>query len=268
MTDAAAPAADPPAQDEKPKQSPDAAAQAAAAAAAAAADAAGFGDKKDGSDGRKDPYELLAELTGTEEGQQVFAYAARFMNGGNGQGEAGAKPGAKSADAPAATQADVDERKELERLADGGDAEAALKLRALDKQTAAQRGVREQAKVEVQAEALAEVIAKTPQLQNLPQAERMRIGIIILEKGPAAAFGEMLDAVVKHGSDGGKPAALSAEDQANRAKGNEDLAARNRAAGAPDLPGGVNAGGPPQIEPGMKPEDVLNNYFAFKDTSV
>jgi len=256
MSAPSAPPADPTQDGQKPPEGSAPAQPPAAAAAPAAAPQ----DPGSGSDGGN-PYDLLAKVLESEEGQMAFAATVAVMNGG-------AAPAAVASAPAAAPQADAQataNRADLERKAEAGDGEAALEILRLNKAEASKTASMAEAEERVKFKALGDFVRNTPAIADLPQAEKMRIGGIMLEKGAEAGFSAILEAVKAGGGQANQNQNPTDAQQAERAKANEATAAANRNANTPDLPGASNPGGPPPIAMGSPPTQVLDNLFAWKD---
>ena len=217
-----------------------------------------------------DPYDLLARVVESEEGRLALAHTAQLMNDSS-ERTSSARPAPTQAPQRngAAATATVD-RTDLERRADEGDAEAALELRNLQRTQSTTDKLREEVKTEVGAGVFAEFVRSVPAIEELPAADRIRIGTTLMEKGPAAAITETFNTIMNRGGGGeggeGEAAQPTAEQQQERAAQNAQTALRNRSS-APDIPPASNSGGPPPIEMGRPAAEVLGSFFDWKDAN-
>jgi len=231
--------------------------------------AATSGEGTGGADGRQDPYEVIASLLSDPDGQEALALVASSLNRGGGSGEGGSQQAAPAASRASTAEADAN-RAELERKADDGDVDALQELRRLDREQQQQNGVREKLRGEAAGEALASFL-RAPEIQQLPEADRLRLVNVYSKQGAEATVSEAIKLVTArgpaNGNGAGEGSSPTGEQQAQRARDNAAVGAANRATGSPDLPGASSAGGPPPIEPGKKPDQVLDDYFAWKDSA-
>jgi hypothetical protein len=231
-----------------------------AKAGAAATDQA----KPDGT--APDPYKLLAELLETEAGQNVVVAAGGMLSEGQA---AAAAPAADGTQVTAPAQAAKSpQRAELEAtIAAGGDGVLQAKADLLDLVTAEEKEREGRSAIEQggvakgKAAALADIF-KQPQFQALNQAQRTEIGVKFQAEGPGAALTRALEMVQGDGQQNQG----TAEQQAQRAKENEQLAADQQQQKVPVLAGAQSPGGVPEIRQGQSSESALNDYFAYQDS--
>lgn len=203
-------------------------------------------------DGTRDPYELIGTLLATPEGMAVFETTMHMLRGQSppASDDKGATPPAPQGDAG-----------DLQRRADGGDAEAKAALYDQQRVDAARATVVNEGREAGRLEAL-QAFFKGPDIQALPHGERVRVAGTYMKSGAEAALTQAIGILR------GIPAAGAAAGDAGQtaqqtAEGHQQTAAA-QTKGAPHVPGGT-AEEAPLPQAGQTGEEALQNYFAHKD---
>lgn len=203
-------------------------------------------------DGTRDPYELIGALLATPEGSAVFETTMNMLRGQSppASGDKGATTAAPQGDAG-----------DLQRRADGGDAEAKAQLYDQQRAQTARQTIVDEGREVGKVEAL-QAFFRAPEVQALPQGERVRVAGTYMKSGAEAALSQtigILRGIPVEGARAGD-AGQSAQETA---EGHQQTAAAQKK-GAPHVPGGT-AEEAPTPQAGQTGEEALQNYFAHKD---
>lgn len=226
--------------------------QATAGSQATEASQAAASTAEQAPDGTRDPYELIGSLLATPEGLAVFETTMNMLRGQSppASGDKGATPPAPQGDAG-----------DLQRRADGGDAEAKAELYDRQRADAARATIVDEGREAGRMEAL-QAFFRGPDVQALPHGERVRVAETYMKVGAEAALNQAIG-ILRGIPAAGAPAADAGQTAQQTAEGHQQTAAAQKK-GAPHVPGGT-AEEAPTPQPGQTGEEALQNYFAHKD---